>query len=380
MDINEKIKYVLEHLRDVPDEFKESTETMKKWLLKKDNEGYYPEIYVGMSNRTGGKTYFMAYLLLKLYETFGTKFVLEARTGTELGRTAEGIFAAVLHEFNNWSIEERIVVNNVYSEIYLTYEHEVEDNKEDGASMKTEKCTEKIGYVVVINASDKIKKFSSAFYDAEIMLFDEFQAVQYVPDEVNKWVNIHISIARGNGKATRYLPIIMLSNSLSIVNPYFELWKLSSKIQTDTKLYREAGLSVLRFVNDEVADKQRESRFNIACKDSKILNSGIENTWLYDAKACVCKPEKSWGNCYYIATFLKNENKFGVRLYENGFIYVNRSVDETCTNIYTMSDDAEENVEFAKYSTVLQTLKAAFVKGKARFSDLSCKYDMLNWI
>ena len=66
MNINEKIKYVLEHLRDVPDEFKESTETMKKWLLKKDNEGYYPEIYVGMSNRTGGKTYFMAYLLLKL--------------------------------------------------------------------------------------------------------------------------------------------------------------------------------------------------------------------------------------------------------------------------------------------------------------------------
>ena len=69
-----------------------------------------------------------------------------------------------------------------------------------------------------------------------------------------------------------------------------------------------------------------------------------------------------------------------IKLYENGFIYVNRSVDETCTNIYTMSDDAEENVEFAKYSTVLQTLKSAFVKGKARFSDLSCKYDMLNWI
>ena len=380
MTINEKIKYVLEHLRDVPDEFKKSTETMKKWLLKKDNEGYYPEIYIAMSNRTGGKTYFAAYLLLKLYETFGTKFAIFTRTGKNLGKVAEGIFSIVLPEFKNWSIEEKVVIDNVYSEIYITYEHEVEDNKEDNASMKTEKCREKIGYVMSLKASGEIKNISSTFYDTDIMFFDEFQTDQYLKDEPDKFVRIHLSVARGDGLPSRYVPVIMLSNSLSIINPYFKLWELSNKIQYDTKRYREPGLSVLRFINEEVAEEQEKSRFNIACKNSKVLKSSIDNSWLCDSRSCICKPEKSWGNCYYIATFLKNDNKYGVRLYDNGFIYVNRSIDPTSTNIYTMSDDPEENVELAKYSVILKTVKAAFVKGKARFSDLSCKYDMLNWL
>ena len=54
--ITEKIKFVLEHLRDVPDAFKESTEMMKKWLMRPDPDGLQPEIFVSIYNRTGGKT------------------------------------------------------------------------------------------------------------------------------------------------------------------------------------------------------------------------------------------------------------------------------------------------------------------------------------
>ena len=50
MTIYDKIDYCLEHLREVPDDFKESTEMLKKWLKRPDADGLRPEIFVTMSN------------------------------------------------------------------------------------------------------------------------------------------------------------------------------------------------------------------------------------------------------------------------------------------------------------------------------------------
>ena len=373
MTIYDKIDYCLEHLREVPDDFKESTEMLKKWLKRPDADGLRPEIFVTMSNRTGGKTYFIAYLLLDLYKRFGVQFALECRTGSELGNVASGIFSAVLEEFEGWSIEEVIAVNNVYSEIYVKYTEIDEEGKEV-------KKSDLIGYVLAINASDKIKKYSSTFYDVEIMFMDEFQADTYLPKEVNKWVNVHMSVARGHGQASRCVPVLMASNSLTIVNPYFDMWKLESKLQYDTKYYRGSGLSVLRFVNDAVATAQSQSRFNTACAGNEQLDSNITNSWLNDNRACVGKPDGSWGRAYYIATFIKGDEAFGFRQYDNGMFYVNRNVDETCTNIYALTVDGMENVECAKRSVALQVMQREFTRGNVRFSDLSCKYTMLDWI
>ena len=373
MDIYEKIRYCLKNLRMPPKAFVESTEMLKKWLLTPDPDGIMPEIFVTMSNRTGGKTYFIAYLLLDLYKRYGTKFAIETRTGNELGNVALGIFSAVLDEFPDYELEERIAVPNAYSEIVL---HSICIDEND----KEQKTSEVIGYVISLNASDKIKKFSSKFYDVEIMFMDEFQADTYIPKEVDKWINIHMSIARGHGKASRCVPVIMASNSLSIVNPYFNLWKLESKVQSDTKFYRSAGLSLLRFVNNSVAKEQELSRFNIANRGSEQLESNITNSWLYDSRACVEKPDKSWGKNTYICTFIKGDVKYALRHYSNGFYYVNRSVDETNKNIFALSVDGVENIECAKRSVPLNVLKSQFLKGKARFSDLTCKYDILEWI
>lgn len=373
MTIHDKIKTCLGRLRTPPDEFIKSTEMMKKWLCRPDADGHMPEIYVTMSNRTGGKTYFVAYLLLKLWQDFDVKFALLTRTGSELGNVVGGIFGAVMEEFPGFIIEEVVAVPNTYSEIIMRYD----EKDEDGKNVRK---TEIIGYVLCVNASDKIKKFSSEFYDVDIMFMDEFQADRYLPKEVDKWVNIHMSVARGHGQASRCVPVIMASNSLTIVNPYFNMWKLESKIQTDTKYYRGSGLSVLRFVNDEVAKQQSMSRFNIACSGNAQLESNITNSWLNDSRACVCKPDKSWGLSHYIATFIKGDDKYAMRMYDNGYIYVNRSIDETHNNVFALSVDGVENIECANRSVPLLIMKKEFLKGNVRFSDLTCKYTMLDWI
>lgn len=372
MTIYEKINFCLEQLRPVPDSFKESTELLKKWLLKKDNEGYNPEIFITMSNRTGGKTYFLAYLLFDLFRRFGIKFALYCRTGTELGNVVNGIFSSVMHEFEGYEIEENVAVQNVYSDINVKYEVD-----EDGKKVIHKDIC---GYVLCLNASDKIKKFSSNFYDVDIIFFDEFQADNYLGKEMDKFVNVHMSIARGDGKASREVPVIMASNSLTIVNPYFEMFKLTNKIQDNTRFLTVPGISLLRFVNNKVAEEQSRSRFNIACQNNRQLESNIKNTWLNDNKSCVGKPESDWGRGFYICTFIKKDEKYGMRRYKNGMIYVSRSIDNTCNSIYALDVDGVENIECAKRSFPLQILKEEFLKGNVRFSDLACKYTMLDWI
>ena len=55
------------------------------------------------------------------------------------------------------------------------------------------------------------------------MIFDEFQSEtnHYCTDEIRKFISVHTSVARGQGKQSRYVPVFMLSNPVSIINPYF---------------------------------------------------------------------------------------------------------------------------------------------------------------
>ena len=374
MDIYEKIKFCIEHRPEVPDEFKESTKLLDKWMLSKDKEGIHPEIFITSSNRTGGKTYYIARLLVDLFTRFGSQFILLTRAGTQLGRVADGVLSAVMEEFEDYTFKETVVVNNVYSEI--SFRHKVVD-EETGSE---EEIEEVAGFVLSINASDKIKVFSSAFYDVELMFMDEFQGETYLSRECEKWYNIHMSVARGHGKATRCVPVIMASNSLSIINPYYKFLGLQDKIQDDTKMYRGVGLCLLRFKNEEVANAQKKSRFNIACGESEMAKSNIDNEWLLDSRSCVCKADKSWGRNFYVCTLTCKDEVFAIRKYENGIYYVNRSADWTNNNIYALSVDGVENIECAKRTIPLTVISREFLKGRVRFSDLSCKATMLEWI
>ena len=82
----------------------------------------------------------------------------------------------------------------------------------------------------------------------------------------------------------------------------------------------------------------------------------------------------------YVCTFVKGDEKFALRFYDNGIVYVNRSIDLTCKDVYALSVDGVENIECAKRSTPLAILNREFLRGNARFSDLSCKYTILDWI
>lgn len=371
-DIYWKIEQVLSNLRQVPENFRESTEMLKKWLLMKDSNGLRPEIFVTISNRTGGKTYFLTYLLLKLYKDYGVKFGLYTRFGTDLGNVAVEMFNAVLKqedEFEGWEMSETVALKNVYSTVDIIHDEKWGD--------EIERVHDTCGYVLATNSSDKIKKISSLFVDVEIMFADEFQAEMYAPKETDKFVNIHFSVARGDEEGVRVVPVLMASNSLSIQNPYFEMWGLTTKIQSNTKYFHGDGLVLLRFVNEKVAAAQMQSAFNRACKNSNIIKSNIGNEWLNDNWACIGKPA---GRGQYICTLTVGKHMFGLRMHADGIYSVNRSVDNTAPRTFNLTSDPKEDVTSFRDKLPFQVLRKAWFNGKVLFSDISVKSLVSPWL
>lgn len=339
----------------------------EKLLTSLDVNGEKPEILIAISNRGAGKTYGFAKYLLDRFINHDEKFALICRWQRELGSVADGIFKAVLHnEFEGYSISERKMQRNTYA--LLTLE------KDDGGKKVRKNC----GYVLPVNGSDNLKKISSLFSDVERMFFDEFQCEMYCPNEIDKFVNLHFTVARGNEEGVRFVPVILASNSLSIVNPYFLALRLSTRIQSNTKFYKSDGLVLERFVNKDVADKQSKSGFNRAFSGNKQMMSNIDNSWLNDSWSCVEKPK---GRGEYTFTLVDDNKKYGVRLYNNNdgrFLYVNRSVDNTCKTVYNISENGIVNMPLLKSSLNLMLMKKLWLQGKVLFSDIEVKDVMLH--
>lgn len=188
-----------------------------KLLSMKDINGKEPEILLCTTNRSGGKTTFFSRYLINRFKKYGEKFGLIYRYNYELDDCADKFFKDLSTLFFNGEImTSKRKANGIYHELWL------EDKN----------C----GYAIALNNADTIKKYSHLFSDIERLLFDEFQSEnnKYCKDEIKKFISIHTSIARGQKKQVRKVPVIMLSNSVTIINPYYIALGISERLTSET--------------------------------------------------------------------------------------------------------------------------------------------------
>lgn len=349
-----------------------------KLLNMKDKNGNIPEIYIAISNRGAGKTYgFAKYILSQYLDNDDYEVGIFTQCKQDLGNVAKGIFNAVLRDiYPDLKIKEVIERNNSFSTIYLETPTGEKDDK-GNAIYKTNI----FGYVLPLNSAPKLKEISSKFIDIKIMFFDEFQSPYIKSRDVDNFIDIHMTVARGGETPARYVPVILSSNSLSINNPFFEAMGINTKIQSDTKFYKGDGFVLERFINEDVAKAQKESGFNKAFKNNRKLLSNVDNAWLNDNYTNVCKPSTEWGRSFYICTLINGSEKFGIRSYVNTYNwYISRNIDKQCQNIYSLTSASEATAPLLNTSTLLTTLKSKYYKANLKFSDLSLKETMKNYL
>ena len=331
-----------------------------KLLSMLDINGNKPEIYMVTTNRTGGKTTYFGRLAINRFIKNGSKFGLIYRYNYELDDIVDKFYKDIGSLFfQDKEMTSKRRANGIFHELFL-----------DGKS-----C----GYALSLNNADMIKKYSHLFSDIELLIFDEFQSEtnHYCDNEVKKLLSVHTSIARGQGKQVRYVPVIMIGNAVSIINPYYIELGISARLKDDTKFLKGDGFVLEQGYIDTASIAQKESGFNRAFSRNKYVAYSSENVYLNDSKAFVEKPT---GDSRYIATLKYNDSYYGIREFlEDGIIYCDDRPDKTFRlKITVTTADHEINYVMLKRNDMfLSNLRFYFEKGCFRFKDLRCKEAVL---
>lgn len=337
-----------------------------KLLSLKDANGKTPEIYICTTNRTGGKTTFFGRYCVKKWKEKREKFCLLYRYNYELDGVAEKFFKDIRELFfPEYTMTSERKASGIFHELFL-------EKNADGIKFS---C----GYAISLNSADQIKKYSHFFSDTARIIFDEFQSEtnHYCPNEIEKLLSIHTSIARGQGKQNRYVPIYMLSNTTSIINPYYVELGISERLRQDTKFLRGDGFVLEQGYVDSASRAQKESGFNRAFARNKYVAYSSENVYLNDNTAFIEKPQ---GTSHYMCTLKYNGREYGIRDYpELGIIYCDNRADSTFRGkIAVTTDDHDVNYVMLKRNEMfLNNLRYYFEHGCFRFKDLKCKEAIL---
>ena len=338
-----------------------------KLLSMLDINGNRPEIYICTSNRSAGKTTYFNRLAVNGFLKRGEKFMLLYRFDYELDSCAEKFFKDInTLFFPNYIMTSIKRYKGKFHDLYI---------QEVGEDKVVKHC----GYAVALNGADAVKKLSHLFSDTSKIIFDEFQSEtnHYCADEVSKFISIHKSVARGQGKLNRYVPVYMIANPVTVLNPYYVEMGIASRLDRKTKFLKGNGY-VLEQGYSEAADlASQESGFNAAFGSNKYVAYSGQGVYLDDNEAFV---ESMSGSSRYLAT-LKYENcEYGVRAFDElGIIYVDNKPDTTFPNRITVTtDDHDINYVMLRSNDMfLINLRYFFDRGCFRFKDLRCKEVLL---
>lgn len=331
-----------------------------KLLSLMDINGEKPEIYLCTTNRSGGKTTYFGRLLVNKYLNGQGKFCLVYRYNYELDGVADKFFKDISKLFfQGYDMTSKRMASGIYHELFLN----------------EKSC----GYAVTLNSADQLKKYSHLLSDVDRMLMDEFQSEtnHYCTDEVKKFLSIHTSIARGRGKQVRYLPVYMISNPVSIINPYYVEMGISNRLRSDTKFLRGDGFVLEQGFVDSASNAQKESGFNRAFAGNEYTAYSAEAIYLNDNMAFIEKPE---GKNRYIATIRYKNSDYAIREYDElGLLYCDDRADLTYpVRISVTTTDHKINyVMLRKSDFMLSNLRYLFEHGCFRFKDLRCKEAIL---
>jgi len=331
-----------------------------KLLSMRDINGELPEIYMCTSNRSAGKTTYFNRLVVNRFKDSGEKFGLVYRFNYELDDCADKFFKDISNLFfPNDVMTSKRKASGIYHELWLN----------------DKPC----GYAISLNSCDQLKKYSHLFSDISRMIFDEFQSESnhYCTDEVRKFISVHTSVARGGGKQYRRVPVYMIGNPVSIINPYYVEMEISNRLRNDTKFLRGDGYVLEQGFIETASKAQMESGFNRAFSNNSYVAYSAECIYLNDNQAFIERPS---GLSKYIGTLRYNNKDYALRQFnELGIIYCDDKPDATFKyKISVTTEDHKLNYVMLRSNDMfLTSLRFLFERGCFRFKDLKCKEAVL---
>ena len=331
----------------------------QKLLDLKDINGLDPEIYICSTNRTAGKTTYFSAKMIRDFKKYGRKFAVLQRYQSDLESLSENFWKDI-------------------SVLFFPDDQFTQKERDKGKYVELFLNDIPCGYGIPLNRPENIKRRSAMFSDVYHMMFDEFQLESglYLPKEVEKLQSVHTSIARGQGQQVRRVPVYLIGNPVSILNPYYVAFGIARRLKSDTKFLRGDGFVMEQSLNESARDAQLTSGFNRATQaggNKDFVAYSAEGVYLNDNLAFIDKPV---GKSRYVATLRYDGRDIGIRLYPDlGIIYAETKADLSYpVRVTVKTDDHDINyVMLRANAPLIYNLRWYFERGCFRFKDLLCK-------
>lgn len=326
----------------------------------KDLDNDEPILRMIIGNRSAGKT--TALLIESLKNVQNDKQVVFLyRTQDEISSSGK-MYEDILDSCPDYGkvVTNKSIVKGLISAMML---HDKDDN------------VKLLGYAVYFNNTDKLKKYSPMFKDVELIVFDEFVLENngYLKNELTKFESTLRTICRGKGKQVREVPVYMLGNYVTLLNPYFIFFGIHKRLRDNTKFLRGHGWVAQFVVNKDAQNALNLCKLGIIFKDSIYQISSADGIYMCDATAFV---ESVSGNSRYIFTLVCGKDSYAVREYpEKGIVYIDRTVDQSCKYRFTFDASSHNTgtLMLSSQSFIYDYLKRSYDLGLLRFKDLKCK-------
>lgn len=239
------------------------------------------------------------------------------------------------------------------------------------------------GYALPLNRASKLKPLSHYFSDIKQIVFDEYQSEDcvYCPDEVKKFRGLHQTIARGNGSSSRYVPVYMISNSVTALNPYYSAFGISGRLNPDTHFIRGNGWVMEQAFIKDAYNKLSQSAFEKCFIDNDYLDMGKDGKHLLDSSAFIIPRPKAQQPRYFCTLIYENKI-YSIKFYDNlGIVFCDVGGDLSYKYKFAVDNNSHnEDTTLSANLKMIEDLREYYINGCFRFLNIECKNCILKLI
>lgn len=215
------------------------------------------------------------------------------------------------------------------------------------------------------------QKKSTSFPDVDKIIFDEFiidsGKVTYLKGEVHLFLDIIETV----GRMRDDLRILMISNAISSVNPYFLYFNIYP--HDGDKMICKQQIAVHIDKNTDFINYKKQTRFGQLIADTNYGRYSIDNEFLRDNKTFI---QKMTGRSIPWYGLKYNDVVYSVWYNESsGFVFITKKqVPDSCAVHAITTDDHTINMLLLDRSNLIfKKLKEAYDYGQVRFDCLQSK-------
>lgn len=330
--------------------------------------------YVIVGNRTAGKTYGCKKKGIDNFINKGEQFVYVRRYDKDLKESLPTFFDDIIKNNEYPEYEFKVDGTKLYCRLKVDEDKKVTWTKDDIC-----------GYGVVLSTADNKKSISYPnvtliIYD-EFMLDSESSLQRYLKNEPRTLMNLYETVARPGTEHPRCV-MFMLSNSISINNPFFLIWDLkmpnTDKPDKNGKyIWHHPNRSIIveNVKKAEMVEAKKQHEFYSITKGTGYDEFSIDNSFINDDETFVEK-RSSTAKPYF--AFIYKDHKFGVWISMiDGLMWVSKQFDPGYPVVYSITmKDHKPNTMFLRskrQAIHFNNFIQAYKDGCVRFEDTLIK-------